>query len=407
MVHARFGGALSQLYIAVSIEANCFFARGKSDKPTFILRLPGETGEMMKLSLTSAVSIVGVVTGLIASTTAADATVTFTTFVAINGGYGNLSFAYTGTGFVGEYDTYVTSIHGLYSTNLTGGDVKPYGELIPALAGSEGEIAAGLGQAGFGAGVVYVGNQGGNLIYSVPSVGSPVVFGTLPVGESASDIFFDPGSTFGGDMLVSTGGGEVYEFNSSGTRTLLANVGDDVEGMAIAGSAFGPYAGDLLVTGEDKGAIWAISPGGTVTRLRTSASTFVSVPDAETVSFVPPNLSSTNPLEGFYVNNTIDIVKAPASEFLSLKGTAIVTTEAAGRPIWDIAYDSTTGFFDVTQIGAVPYDPETAFFVTGPLASPVPEPSTWAMLLLGFTGLGFVGYRQTRRAMPQAASLTA
>ena len=93
-----------------------------------------------------------------------------------------------------------------------------------------------------------------------------------------------------------------------------------------------------------------------------------------------------------------------ASEFLSLEGTAIVTTEAAGHPIWDIAYDSATGFFDVTQIGTVSYDPEAAFFVTGPS---VPEPSTWAMLLLGFTGLGFVGYRQTRRAMPQAASLTA
>jgi PEP-CTERM motif len=33
----------------------------------------------------------------------------------------------------------------------------------------------------------------------------------------------------------------------------------------------------------------------------------------------------------------------------------------------------------------------------------VPEPSTWAMLLLGFAGLGFVGYRQTRRTKPQAA----
>jgi hypothetical protein len=28
----------------------------------------------------------------------------------------------------------------------------------------------------------------------------------------------------------------------------------------------------------------------------------------------------------------------------------------------------------------------------------VPEPSTWAMMLLGFAGLGFVGYRQTRRS---------
>jgi hypothetical protein len=33
----------------------------------------------------------------------------------------------------------------------------------------------------------------------------------------------------------------------------------------------------------------------------------------------------------------------------------------------------------------------------------VPEPSTWAMLLLGFAGLGFVGYRRTQRVKPQAA----
>jgi hypothetical protein len=33
----------------------------------------------------------------------------------------------------------------------------------------------------------------------------------------------------------------------------------------------------------------------------------------------------------------------------------------------------------------------------------IPEPSTWAMMLLGFAGLGFVGYRRTRRAKPQAA----
>jgi hypothetical protein len=30
------------------------------------------------------------------------------------------------------------------------------------------------------------------------------------------------------------------------------------------------------------------------------------------------------------------------------------------------------------------------------LYSPVPEPSTWAMMLLGFAGLGFAGYRRAR-----------
>ena len=36
-------------------------------------------------------------------------------------------------------------------------------------------------------------------------------------------------------------------------------------------------------------------------------------------------------------------------------------------------------------------------------SSVIPEPSTWAMMLLGFAGLAFLGYRQTRRAKPQAA----
>jgi hypothetical protein len=32
--------------------------------------------------------------------------------------------------------------------------------------------------------------------------------------------------------------------------------------------------------------------------------------------------------------------------------------------------------------------------VTAGSAPVVPEPSTWAMMLLGFAGLGFVGYRR-------------
>jgi hypothetical protein len=32
-----------------------------------------------------------------------------------------------------------------------------------------------------------------------------------------------------------------------------------------------------------------------------------------------------------------------------------------------------------------------------PGGSTVPEPSTWAMMLVGFAGLGFVGYRQATR----------
>ena len=33
----------------------------------------------------------------------------------------------------------------------------------------------------------------------------------------------------------------------------------------------------------------------------------------------------------------------------------------------------------------------------------IPEPSTWAMMLLGFAGLGFAGYRRARKARPASA----
>ena len=45
--------------------------------------------------------------------------------------------------------------------------------------------------------------------------------------------------------------------------------------------------------------------------------------------------------------------------------------------------------------------PVTDDFTVG--ATVIPEPSTWAMMLLGFAGLGSSGYRQTRKAKLQAA----
>jgi hypothetical protein len=37
------------------------------------------------------------------------------------------------------------------------------------------------------------------------------------------------------------------------------------------------------------------------------------------------------------------------------------------------------------------------------IGSAAPEPSTWAMVLVGFAGVGFVGYRASRRSAPVTA----
>jgi hypothetical protein len=57
---------------------------------------------------------------------------------------------------------------------------------------------------------------------------------------------------------------------------------------------------------------------------------------------------------------------------------------------------------DITG-GYVAYVGPGDFPFRGFLATPVPEPSTWAMMLIGFAGLGFVGYRRTRKPASIAA----
>jgi len=65
----------------------------------------------------------------------------------------------------------------------------------------------------------------------------------------------------------------------------------------------------------------------------------------------------------------------------------------------DLAPDWSRIGTDITGQG--PFN--AAFSLTG--VSGVPEPSTWAMMLMGFAGLGFAGYRRSRKghALPTAA----
>ena len=55
-------------------------------------------------------------------------------------------------------------------------------------------------------------------------------------------------------------------------------------------------------------------------------------------------------------------------------------------------------FTDVTPSAAIVNTTLRSFTsdVSGDFSSSVPEPSTWAMMLLGFAGLGYVGFRKAR-----------
>jgi PEP-CTERM motif len=49
------------------------------------------------------------------------------------------------------------------------------------------------------------------------------------------------------------------------------------------------------------------------------------------------------------------------------------------------------------SFGGASMIPSKLFTVNIGVPSPVPEPSTWAMMLLGFAGLGYAGYLRSQR----------
>jgi hypothetical protein len=88
------------------------------------------------------------------------------------------------------------------------------------------------------------------------------------------------------------------------------------------------------------------------------------------------------------------------SQNLSLPVGQILTVSMAAQAYVAQATDTISVAIDPVFTLPAPYDNEyTILFSPGILnMAGVPEPSTWAMLLLGFAGLGFAGYRSSRRS---------
>ena len=87
--------------------------------------------------------------------------------------------------------------------------------------------------------------------------------------------------------------------------------------------------------------------------------------------------------------------------------SGVTTTSADGSAIFlgveDLSEGITSVEFSITE--APEGRPLTDFAINQVTlqARSVPEPSTWAMMLLGFAGLGYAGYRSTRKAVPIVA----
>lgn len=339
---------------------------------------------------------------LAAQAAPANAAITFAPFVTsgdIAGAVGQtntIGFTYAGNKFVGSVYFGPNNLQ-LYSTDLTGHNVQAFGSPLPT-GGGEVVLAGSLGQGGFASGDIYASGADANIYHYGNGGGAASLFATLPgdAGQSRQ-IFFDPGNSFGGDMIVTTTSGKIYTIDSAGTVNQLANLGADTEGMDIASSAYGQYAGQLLVVSEGTGQVHAITSLGAVSTLLDANHNPIFIPVGETLSVVPLDFGqSGNPLEGFYVADyPFDIQKAGVvSEFAPYLGHAILTSEfGSNSTVWDLAYNGdAANTFTLTSIGALPFQSEDGIFVTAQriidTGGGVPEPGVWAMMILGFGAVG-------------------
>lgn len=331
----------------------------------------------------------------LALSSTANASVTFSPFVASTGG-APIGFSYAGDKFVGS--NYFNNQ--LYQTDLNGGNVAAFGAPLPIASGSVGEIyvSSSLGLGGFGLRDVFAGSQAEGSIYKFNNDGSGQTAFVTGLGGAVRSIAFDPYGVYANSMVVATSSGNIYKVNSSGVASLLANTREDTEGLSFAPQAFGPVAsGTLVVASEASGSLRAIAPDGT-------ASVITTIPSAEMVSFVPLNLGiSGNPLEGFYAANyATNVIKSPYTDFLGYLGDMIVTGETTHQ-VWDVHWNGSA--FVSTQIGTFPDQPEDGIFVTAAILDPgcdvtntcgnnVPEPTTLALFGLGLAGLSGARRRQ-------------
>jgi hypothetical protein len=136
-----------------------------------------------------------------------------------------------------------------------------------------------------------------------------------------------------------------------------------------------------------------------------SASSYSSSPDPFGVSFAGSTSSVTfdGKTEGSNsvsqpISSTNSIFNVPTNSWIPVGMSVSVSVQSDG-----LAAASATAWADpyfyipTTDPNYDLYSVTTSYGIGNSPLSGVPEPSTWAMMLLGFTGLGFVAHRKSTR----------
>lgn len=190
-------------------------------------------------------------------------------------------------------------------------------------------------------------------------------------------------SLFGAGLLISVG-------QSSAATNLIQNgsfeTGDFTDWTQSGNTGFTGVTGSFSGVDPQDGSYQAYMGG--VGSLGYISQTFADVlGQTYTVSVWEAGLGGTPSEFDIAINGTdfVDINPAPASPYtqytFTFTGTGSDTLSISGQN-----------------------DPSYQLIDNVSVTAGVPEPSTWAMMLIGFAGLGFARYRRARKGAPARAA---
>jgi PEP-CTERM motif len=127
---------------------------------------------------------------------------------------------------------------------------------------------------------------------------------------------------------------------------------------------------------------------GTATGVLTLADSYVFGADINAGNFISFDYSSSD--KNFEITSPeAQVLLGGLNADGSVVGILLVQVMTGTNPFFEVA-PPPDGFFATGDRGQM--------FTFTLVGGAVPEPSTWAMMLLGFAGLGYAGYRKARQA---------
>jgi hypothetical protein len=215
------------------------------------------------------------------------------------------------------------------------------------------------------------------------SITNATFYGLIPTGtslSSISEVEIEFYHVFPGDSADPPSGNVPARKNSPGDVEIGSATRDSGDGSLTFGSSLVSSSFDVLNT--------------VVNGIHKLPGVFTSGEGPATGEEVLISVDFTTPVDlpaDHYFFRPEALLSSGNFLFLSAAGPPLF---AGDLQSWtrndDLAPDWLRIGTDITHQG--PFN--GAFSLTGAV---VPEPSTWAMMLLGFAGLGFVGYRASRR----------